>query len=1206
MSWTTRVSINASQILNTYDSVAWVAGTTYSATLSLGGGCSGGIHSIDLVALVGIGATLLQDAGNAHSGSFATWTAPFSNPNAAGSCLVLDIAFTAGSYTAGPVSVTDSNGNAWTMVVGSDEADFQPQFLQTWKATNCAPGANTVTITMGGSLPFTAIAAAVHEYGNCPGSALASNYATGPLFGTGSPVEASVTPAAQGLLHLAVQGDAACSGSSLVGGGIQPAWLIIVEPGLGPTDRSNYLYKSTGAHHSWTQQIRQRGQATVDLVVPSGDTYSPTRATQLFLHDQTAAGYTRTFAGIIQDVEDKWLDNAGERRLSVTAMSMESVFDTVYADPVQYVDQTCGFILTDLFNRFEAGCPVTLGVVSAGESIPLFNVKKGDRLSDLFTQLATTSLFTWGVDPVSLSLNFRNPSSDAAPFVLASDDILWETPNWKIRGADFRNRQGARVGFNAFPHSMEFFPVVSSGQQSFVLRNPAQQVVKCYVTLSTCNTAAGSFSGVPSPGDTVTVGPNAAAWVANHIYALGGQVVSGGFVQEVTTAGTSGSTLPPFGTVTGDTTADFTVVWTCRGASGFSTGTYTYTWVASLDNTQFGQVLIGATVADCAQNLYDAINAAPAKRRLTISLPTWENSQCNAVSITGTGFTLQQKAAGSGWVAAISATGTAFSWSSGTTTGGTSPQGSVGPGLGATADIGVFATGTSSSADSLVYTEGSPDVFLTTPRPTVPVGLNIEYTRVDGDVVEVEDSALIASTAVLTGGTGVYAQFTDQGSTGLISTSAPAALQLIQQALAAFKVPPANFSFDTLRPGLRAGMTLTAAILKPAGASALLDGAWVIESIDASLMEPAKVPYLTPELGHYRYTVSCVDVNQIGSWLDFWNGNGGGGGGGSSLVATSGGALTPSSTAFPQDFGNQTVSGRTFAAGNGFSFELASFLNCTAAGCAFTGRFSGAIFQNATLDGSTFSGEFENCDFTAASFNGCTFTGRFTNCNFFAASGTGVTASGCDFSGSNFHDATLHGDLHLSIFTGCDLLNFDMDTSNAKGTQWVGSSFRNSTLHNVDFSASGSTASIFTGCAFVDNLLDGSTFAGAILQGASFFQCGGAGTPPVFDGANVTGVRFNDFVAGAGYQTVKPVTVSYSVRQWDANKVISTSGSGVTVTLPSPVSDTWQCVVQNTDPSNAVTVDPGAATINGAAGAVTIAPGAALQIFCDGTNYFAF
>lgn len=983
------------------------------------------------------------------------------------------------------------------------------------------------------------------------------------------------------------------------------AWLVIDEPGVGVTDRSGYLYKSSGVQHSWTQEIRQRGQATFDLRIPAGDTYSPTRSTQMFLYDQTAAGYTRAFAGIIQDIEDTWLDNSGERRVLITAMSMESVFDTVYADPVQYVDKTCGFIFTDIFNRYESGCPVTLGVVSAGETIPLFNTKKGDRISDLFTQLATTSLFTWGVNPVDLKLNFRNPSSAPAPFTLSSGDILWETASWKVRGADFRNHQGTRVSFDAFPHSMEYITVTSS-QQAFTLRNPANQVVKCYVTLSTPNSATGTFSGQPTPGDTVTVGPLAAAWIANHAYALGGQIVVGGFVQEVTSAGTTGASQPVFGTATGDTTADFTVVWTCRGPSGFSTGTYTYTFVAVLDNTQFGQVIIGANVAATCRNLANAINADAPSRRLTVSLPTWENSQCNAINITPTAFTIQQKAAGTSYIAALSATGIAFSWSSPYTTGGTSPQGSVGPGEGATASYGVYASGTSSAPNSLIYTPGSTDILLSTPLPVTPVGLNIEYTRVDGDTVEVEDSALVAATAALTGGTGLYEAFSDQSSTGLISTSAAAALQLVQQGLLAFKVPPANFKFDTMRPGLRAGMTLAALIAKPTGASALLNGSWVIESLDVSLIEPAKVPYLTDDLGHYKYTVSCVNVNQIGSWTDFWNGQGGGGGS-SSLVATSGGALNVAgSSTFPQDFSNQTISGQSFTAGDGASFDLASFLNCTAVGCAFTGRFFGAIFKNAGLQNSTFTGDFEACDFSNTSLDNCTFSGRFLNCIFSASNAAApVTATDCDFTGSSFRVATLLGDYSNSIFTSCGMRDATINNCTMQGTIWNGTPFEDSVLSATDFSDAGGRPSNFMACSFRFNELDGTNFTGANMSGASFYLTGG-GAPPVFDGCNVTGTRFNDMNSGP-LELVKYITVSYAAKSWDANKVISATGAGIVVSLPDPAtSDTWEVIVQNADPSNGVDVDPGGLSINGSGGPVTVAPGSALRIFCDGTNYAAF
>src|SRR5262249_35017953 len=155
-------------------------------------------------------------------------------------------------------------------------------------------------------------------------------------------------------------------------------------------------------------------------------------------------------------------------------------------------------------------------------------------------------------------------------------------------------------------------------------------------------------------------------------------------VQKVTTAGTTGSSIPTFSTVTTGTTIDGTAIWTCQGPAGLSTGVDTYTFVSSLDNTQFGQVLIGATSAATCQNLMDAINANASTRGTAFSLPTWECAQCNSVNISGSSFTLQQKQAGTGWVAQVSKTGSNFSWSGSITSGGTSPQGSLGPNEGAT------------------------------------------------------------------------------------------------------------------------------------------------------------------------------------------------------------------------------------------------------------------------------------------------------------------------------------------------------------------------------------------------------------------------------------------------------------------------------------------------------------------------------------------
>ncbi len=59
--------------------------------------------------------------------------------------------------------------------------------------------------------------------------------------------------------------------------------------------------------------------------------------------------------------------------------------------------------------------------------------------------------------------------------------------------------------------------------------------------------------------------------------------------------------------------------------------------------------------------------------------------------------------------------------------------------------------------------------------------------------------------------------------------------------------------------------------------------------------------------GHYKYTVRCVDISEIGSYLDFWKGQGGGGSGGGSgsggaIAATSGGGLAPAPPIIPVAF----------------------------------------------------------------------------------------------------------------------------------------------------------------------------------------------------------------------------------------------------------------------------------------------------------------
>lgn len=676
------------------------------------------------------------------------------------------------------------------------------------------------------------------------------------------------------------------------------AWLVIREPILGVTDRTDYLFKGDGAQHNFTIQLRQRGQASIDLYVAAADSYAPTRGTQCWLFDQTSAGAFLVFAGLIQDIQIQWIGTRGDRHYIITAVSLESVFDTVYATPLGFTGQTAGGIVNSLLTTFEAGSMVTAGAIDAGPVIPQFNTNF-EKLSDIFDQLATAAGFTWRVHAVDTArawLDFLAPIGIPAPYTVENFIINWESVEWKVNGADYRNRQAIRLDFDSFSHSSELF--VGAGQTTFTLLRPVNQVTNAWATLSTQNFATGTFSAQPNPGDTVTISLPTGGWQASHAYALGGVILDQArHIQKVIGAGTTGTTIPNFST-TGGSTPDGTVLWHDQGPLGLGTGFDVYTFVqVAVDNTQFGQVLIGANASETCLNLIDAINSNQAVAGVTFSLPTFECSLCNATTNFGNAFLLVNKAAGTSYVAALASTGTAFSWSAPQTAGGTSPQGSLGPGEGATISLNVGVLGTPIAAPGLAYTPGSAQVSLATPL-NVGSNLQVEYTRAGGDVIQVEDTPLVTALAALTNGTGKYQQITS-GNNSLISLTPATALQLIQQALAAYSVPPQVMTFETFYTGLLPGQYLPVALSLPVYAPGLLNASWVIEEINAELVPITHDnTFMAPGMGHYKYTVRCVDINQIGSYLDFWQGLGGGGSGGgggalSGIVPTSGGGITP-------------------------------------------------------------------------------------------------------------------------------------------------------------------------------------------------------------------------------------------------------------------------------------------------------------------------
>jgi hypothetical protein len=657
------------------------------------------------------------------------------------------------------------------------------------------------------------------------------------------------------------------------------AWLVISEPGLGPTDRSAYMSFADGATHSFTLQLRRRGQASIPLIVLAGDPYAPTLGTLVKLYDLTSDGsYGLVFVGTIDLIEIAWLGDAGDRMCTVTAVSLEQVFDAILIPPRLYLNQTPDYIVRDLLTSLCVGAPVTAGSIMtptlAGNPVIVPSlVCNYDRVSAIFDKMATAGLFVWGVDPATQTLFFMPPATTPAPWVVESEDGLWESWNWKQTRQDYRNRQIVRGSADMIPPSGEF--IRGTGQLNITLMRAVLEVKAAYATNSTPNTAIATFSANPAPGDTFTTGVYNVVWQATRVYALGGLVIdTNGYIQKVTTAGTSGGSYPPYSTVTTVSIVDGSVAWTCEGPQGLSTGDQTYTFVAVLDNRQFGQILIGATAGDTAWNTVQGWNAADAAapyelRGVVFSMPTWENDQTNAINfdLPSASFTVQEKAAGSGWLTRLSTTGSgAFSFNAGTTFDGTDAFDTI------TLNIGV--QGTVIAAPGLAYTPGSAAISLATPL-NAGSNLNVFYTRAGGDVIIVEDTAGVLARAAIEGGTGKYQQIVSDTS----NTDAAAVLLEAQQDLAAYDVLPVSFRFVTFRAGLTPGLLLTLTLASPGAATnpqsagRLTGGGqtWIVQEVSAELV-PAQPSMPMPGCGHYRYTVTVIDSAQVGDYLAFWTG----------------------------------------------------------------------------------------------------------------------------------------------------------------------------------------------------------------------------------------------------------------------------------------------------------------------------------------------
>lgn len=96
-----------------------------------------------------------------------------------------------------------------------------------------------------------------------------------------------------------------------------------------------------------------------------------------------------------------------------------------------------------------------------------------------------------------------------------------------------------------------------------------------------------------------------------------------------------------------------------------------YTWFAAYANTD-GLVVVGATAAASAQNLFDAINNTPSALGVTVGAINTLNTQVRASAVTATTVVVQSKIGGTiGNLIVSTEAMTQGSWGAGNLAGGT-------------------------------------------------------------------------------------------------------------------------------------------------------------------------------------------------------------------------------------------------------------------------------------------------------------------------------------------------------------------------------------------------------------------------------------------------------------------------------------------------------------------------------------------------------
>lgn len=372
------------------------------------------------------------------------------------------------------------------------------------------------------------------------------------------------------------------------------------------TDRSTYV--KSRPEPTWRLPIRgQRGDSTFTLQVATADAFVPAARQRVEWRDNGNTVWTGTIDRVSVTHEAPLLTS---RWYAVTAVSEEQRLDKLFVTRSFATGTTCGTIFSSILSTEAASEGIAAGTIQSGATLTEPLVFEQTRISDAFTDLQRRSGdFVWYI--VDQTLYFEARSTTTAPFTVqdgASANMLaTPQPKRQYDRSNYRNRQHLRLQERYLPPYRKIF--VGDGTTfSFSVDQAIRDLISVTLTTATRSTATGTFSGLPSDGDTITIG---------------------------------------------------TTIYTFRSSAA-----------ASAFNRS-NSVLIGATAAATATNFVNAINDTGTGRGSTYGYPCKQHPAVYASSSGGT-ITLQTGYVGDWTAnTALSESASNFTWSTSIMSGGT-------------------------------------------------------------------------------------------------------------------------------------------------------------------------------------------------------------------------------------------------------------------------------------------------------------------------------------------------------------------------------------------------------------------------------------------------------------------------------------------------------------------------------------------------------